>query len=63
MTTHNPNRDQQSPPQAAAQTAPAFKPVALPALAAAMRSAKHRSVKTRTFDPPAILRKEAMLDR
>jgi hypothetical protein len=63
MTLHASKRDQQSNTQAAAQTIPAFKPVALPALAAAMRSAKHQSVKTKTFELPAILRKEAMLDR
>ncbi|MXQ12919.1 hypothetical protein [Microvirga makkahensis] len=63
MTLHAPNRDQQSTSKAAAQTIPAFKPVALPALAAAMRSLNTRPAKTRTFDPPAILRKEAMLDR
>ena len=61
MTLHAPNRDQQ--PNAGAQTIPAFKPVALPALAAAMRSAKHQAVKAKTVELPAILRKEAMLDR
>jgi hypothetical protein len=63
MTLQAPNRDLQSSPHAAAQSIPAFKPVALPALAAAMRSAKQQSVKTKTHELPAILRKEALLDR
>ena len=45
------------------QAIPAFKPVALPALAAAMRSAKHRPAKARTPELPAILRKEAVIGR
>lgn len=60
MTANDTNHDFQSNAKAA-QTIPAFKPVALPALAAAMRSAKHQSVKAKTSQPPAILRKEAML--
>lgn len=63
MTAPAPSRDQQSTPKAAAQTIPAFKPVALPALAAAVRSVKYARPKATTFEPPAILRKEAMLDR
>jgi len=63
MTLQASNRDRQSPPKAPAQVIPAFKPVALPALAAAMRSAKRQPVETRTVEPPAILRKEAILDR
>ena len=55
-------RDLQSSSKAT-QAVPAFKPVALPALAAAMRSAKQQSVKTKTHELPAILRKEALLDR
>lgn len=46
----------------AAQAVPAFKPVALPALAAAIHSAKAPSAKEKTPVLPAILRKEAMLD-
>jgi hypothetical protein len=46
-----------------AQTIPVFKPVALPALAAAMRSVKQQSDKAKTSQPPAILRKGAMLGR
>ena len=63
MTWHAPNRDRQPKPQAPAQAIPAFKPVALPALAAAMRSAKRQPAKAKTVELPAILRKEAMLDR
>lgn len=62
MTADNTNHDLQSSSQAA-RTAPAFKPVALPALAAAMRSVKHQAVKAKTSELPAILRKEAVLDR
>ena len=46
-----------------AQVIPAFKPVALPALAAAMRSAKPRPTKAKKPELPAILRKDAMLGR
>lgn len=55
----------QAPQQNAksAQAVPAFKPVALPALAAAMRSAKHAPAKAKIQELPAILRKEAVLDR
>lgn len=60
MTANDTNHDLQSTDKTA-RAVPAFKPVALPALAAAMRSAKHQSVKAKTSQPPAILRKEAML--
>ncbi|HZH12141.1 MAG TPA: hypothetical protein VEZ24_17450 [Microvirga sp.] len=60
MTANDTNHDLQSSAKTA-RTVPAFKPVALPALAAAMRSAKHQSVKTKISEPPAILRKEAVL--
>lgn len=64
MTPHASNHDdRQSNAKAASQVIPDFKPVALPALAAAMQAAKHRSTKARTVELPAILRKEAMLDR
>ncbi|MEZ0171868.1 hypothetical protein [Microvirga sp. TS319] len=62
MTVRAPNRDQQPHSKAPAQAIPAFKPVALPALAAAMRSAKRQPAKPKTVELPAILRKEAMLD-
>jgi hypothetical protein len=63
MATHEPNCDPQANAKDAAQSIPPFKPVALPALAAAMRSAKQQSVKVKASEPPAILRKEAMLGR
>ncbi|WP_243372187.1 hypothetical protein [Microvirga solisilvae] len=62
MTANDTNHDLQSNSKTV-QTVPAFKPVALPALAAAMRSAKHQTEKAKTSQPPAILRKEAVLDR
>jgi len=62
MIANDTNHDLQSNTKPS-QTVPAFKPVALPALAAAMRSAKQPSVKTKISQPPAILRKEAVLGR
>jgi hypothetical protein len=62
MTLHAPNHDLR-PSSKEAQAIPAFKPVALPALAAAMRSAKHRPAIAKKPELPAILRKEAMLGR
>jgi len=41
---------------------PAFKPVALPALAAAVQAASLQSPRPRPNELPAILRKEAMMD-
>ncbi|MCG7392430.1 hypothetical protein MHY87_05875 [Microvirga sp. ACRRW] len=61
MTSNAKNRDPQSSHEAA-QAAPAFKPVALPALAAAMRSVKRQPAKAKAQELPAILRKEAQLD-
>jgi hypothetical protein len=40
---------------------PGFKPVALPAVAAAVRAAKLQPSRPINSQPPAILRKEAML--
>ena len=48
--------------QSAAQSIPAFKAVALPALAAAVQAAKPQQSRPKTPELPAILRKEAMLD-
>jgi hypothetical protein len=39
---------------------PAFKPVALPAVAAAMRAARPQPRRPKNHELPAILRKEAM---
>ncbi|WP_150117480.1 hypothetical protein [Microvirga vignae] len=62
MTLHASQHDLR-PGSKEAQAIPAFKPVALPALAAAMRSARYQSAKAKTPAPPAILRKEAVLGR
>lgn len=53
---------QQNRPEPASHRSqiPAFKPVALPALAAAMQAAKPQPRHPRTQELPAILRKEAM---
>lgn len=48
--------------QAPAQSLPSFKPVALPALAAAVRAAQVQPKRSKTSELPAILRKEAILD-
>ena len=56
------NRDLRANGQASKPTArPAFKPVALPAVAAAVRAAKLQPSRPKTSQPPAILRKEAVL--
>ena len=52
------NRDVRANGQAAK---PAFKPVALPAVAAAVWAAKLQPSRPKTSQPPAILRKEAVL--
>jgi hypothetical protein len=44
-----------------AQASPAFKPVALPALAAAVHAARKQPQNKKANDLPAILRKEAQL--
>ncbi|QFU15892.1 hypothetical protein [Microvirga thermotolerans] len=65
MTTPNAERDSQAsyrPAPAGRAPQPAFKPVALPALAAAVRAAGQRIERPRTNALPAILRKEAMTD-
>jgi hypothetical protein len=58
--------ERDSRPHQAAQTErqkqPAFKPVALPALAAAVHAAGLRSRPSQQHALPAILRKEAMTD-
>lgn len=62
MNSNAQNRDPQSSSKPA-EAVPAFKPVALPALAAAMCSAKHQPAKAKAQELPAILRKEAAIDR
>jgi hypothetical protein len=61
MTQHASNRDLRPGEQNAARSIPAFKAVALPALAAAVHAAKLQQSRPKTSEPPAFLRKEAML--
>jgi hypothetical protein len=58
MSQQASNRDVRVNSQAAK---PAFKPVALPAVAAAVRAAKLQPNRPKNSQPPAILRKEAVL--
>ena len=58
MTQHASDRAIRAQTQAVAK--PTFKPVALPALAAAVQAAKLQRIRPKTSEPPAILRKEAM---
>jgi len=63
VTTPIAERDpQQRQRPAARPQQPAFKPVALPALAAAVHAANLRAPRPRPNALPAILRKEAMTD-
>jgi hypothetical protein len=48
-------------PSTARPETPAFKPIALPALAAAMQAARFQPQSSKVQEPPAILRKEAVL--
>ncbi len=61
MTQQTANPERQPSREGASQAIPAFKPVALPALAAAMRAAQRRQGGHKTSELPAILRKEAVL--
>ena len=64
MTQQASNREIRSDRQNAAGTIPAFKAVALPALAAAVQAAKRQpspKKMSEISELPAILRKEAML--
>jgi hypothetical protein len=58
MTQQASNRDVRGNSQTAK---PGFKPVALPAVAAAVRAAKRQPSRPTNTQLPAILRKEAML--
>ena len=58
MTQQASNRDVRGNSQTAK---PGFKPVALPAVAAAVRAAKLQPSRPKNSQPPAILRKEAVL--
>lgn len=61
MTQHASDRDIRPTEQNNASSIPAFKAVALPALAAAVQAAKLQQNRPKTSELPAILRKEAML--
>jgi hypothetical protein len=61
MTQNASDRDIRTSQQSTARTIPAFKAVALPALAAAVQAAKLQRSRPKTSELPAILRKEAML--
>jgi len=61
MTQQASDRDIRPARQNASQSVPAFKNVALPALAAAVQAAKLQRSRPKTSELPAILRKEAVL--
>jgi hypothetical protein len=61
MTQEAPERRGSSKPQAASSETPAFKPVALPALAAAMHAVRPQPRLPKSRELPAILRKESQL--
>ena len=61
MTQNASDRDNRTSRQSTALTIPAFKAVALPALAAAVQAAKLQRSRPKTSELPAILRKEAVL--
>jgi hypothetical protein len=61
MTQHVSDRDTRPGEQDAARSIPAFKAVALPALAAAVQAAKLQQSRPKISDLPAFLRKEAVL--
>jgi hypothetical protein len=61
MTQQASDREIRQGRQNGARPIPAFKAVALPALAAAVQAAKGQPNRPKTSELPAILRKEAML--
>ena len=61
MTQHASDRDIRQGQQNAAPSIPAFKEVALPALAAAVRASRLRQNRQKAPELPAILRTEAVL--
>lgn len=61
MSHHASDRDIRRDEQNAARSIPAFKAVALPALAAAVQAAKGQQNRPKISELPAILRKEAVL--
>ena len=61
MTQQASERDIRSGQQDAARSIPAFKAVALPALAAAVQASKLQQSRPKISELPPILRKEAVL--
>jgi hypothetical protein len=59
MTKQDSRRETRTEP-APAESKPAFKPVALPAVAAAVRATRARPTPPKDRKPPAILRKNAL---
>jgi hypothetical protein len=62
MTQRASDRDIRSNDQTGGRCVPPFKPVALPALAAAVRASQPQPTHQKSAELPAILRKEAMQD-
>lgn len=62
MTQQAAERTPRDRTQIAPSEAPAFKPVALPALAAAVLAVKQQPRLPKSQELPAILRKEAIVD-
>jgi hypothetical protein len=62
MTQASADRENRSQLPTVRSEIPVFKPVALPALAAAMHAARQQPRQPKIQELPAILRKEAMLD-
>lgn len=61
MTHQTTERDARSQVPQPSHAAPGFKPVALPALAAAVYAARPQASRPKAQELPAILRKEAIL--
>jgi hypothetical protein len=61
MTQQASDRDTRPGEQSAPRSIPAFKAVALPALAAAVQAAKLQQSRPKISELPPILRKEAVL--
>ena len=62
MTQQAATRTTRPQPSAPQQETPAFKPVALPALAAAVHAVREQPRHPKSQELPAILRKEAIVD-
>jgi hypothetical protein len=62
MNRRNPDHENQRTGQGSSSLSPAFKPVALPAVQAAVQAGKSQANRPKTSEPPPILRKQAMED-